>query len=219
MATRPVRSVFNIFSPSVKFSFLCSPLAGDKHSYLPLMDSLTGYYFLECYFHWIYALGRVIFTPNNPSCITLELLLFLSTQPLLHFLLAKVRITSEKNTHLLFELSYFQLISSKNMHYFWKLSSAFSISSNFPLVCKVRDIGIEMPPVWCVSPHNGSQSGWQSVWHSYQASSSAYIITSSTEMASLFNYPSCQLRWKNTASDKACPHSLISHRPFSHHQM
>lgn len=47
-----------------------------------------------------------------------------------------------------------------------------------------------------------------------------YKHSCSTEMASpCFNYPSCQLRWKDTAPDKARPHSLILHRPFSHHQM
>lgn len=65
-AVPPVGSVFNIFSPSVKFSLLCSPLAGDKHGYLRLMDSLTGYYFLECYFNWIHDLSGVIFTLITP---------------------------------------------------------------------------------------------------------------------------------------------------------
>lgn len=47
-----------------------------------------------------------------------------------------------------------------------------------------------------------------------------YKHSCSTEMASpCFNYPSYQLRWKDTAPDKARPHSLILHRPFSHHQM
>lgn len=67
----PVRSVFNIFSPSVKFSLICSPLAGDKHGYLRLMDSLTGYYFLECYFTWIYDLSGVIFILITPFHLAL----------------------------------------------------------------------------------------------------------------------------------------------------
>lgn len=42
----------------------------------------------------------------------------------------------------------------------------------------------------------------------------------SAEMASpWFNYRSCQSKWKNTAPDKAQPHSLILHRPFSHLEM
>lgn len=34
-----------------------------------------------------------------------------------------------------------------------------------------------------------------------------------------FNYRSCQSRWKNTAPDKARPHSLNSHRLYSHPEM
>lgn len=42
-----------------------------------------------------------------------------------------------------------------------------------------------------------------------------YKHSCSTEMASpWFNYRSCQSGYKNTAPDKACPHSLILHRPF-----
>lgn len=42
-----------------------------------------------------------------------------------------------------------------------------------------------------------------------------YKHSCSTAMASpCINYPSCQLRWKDTAPDKARPHSLISHWPF-----
>lgn len=76
-----MRPVFNIFSPSVKFSLLCSPLAKDKHSYLRLMDSLTGYYFLS----WVLLQLNIWpqqnhLYPNNtlPACITLQLLIFLS---------------------------------------------------------------------------------------------------------------------------------------------
>lgn len=108
--TRPVRSVFNIFSPSVKFSFLCSRLAGDKHSYLRLMDSLTGYYFLECYFHWIYDLSRVIFTLITP--FHLALLQSYSSFSLLNptfasFFSQQQWTCLRKNTHLLSELSHF----------------------------------------------------------------------------------------------------------------
>lgn len=47
-----------------------------------------------------------------------------------------------------------------------------------------------------------------------------YKHSCSAEMASpWFNYRSCQSRWKNTAPDKSRPHSLISHRPFSHPEM
>lgn len=47
-----------------------------------------------------------------------------------------------------------------------------------------------------------------------------YKHSCSAEMASpWFNYRSCQSRWKNTAPDKARPHSLILHRSFSHPEM
>lgn len=59
----------------------------------------------------------------------------------------------------------------------------------------------------------GKQQSWVGSLNKYKHSFS-------TEIASpWFNYRSCQSRWKNMAPDKARPHSLISHGPFSHPEM
>lgn len=88
----------------------------------------------------------------------------------------------------------------------------------YPLFCRVSHCH------WNSSSLMLLFTQWQPEWTTFLQSEvvSAYQYkhSCSAEMASpCFNYPSYQLRWKDTAPDKARPHSLILHRPFSHHQM
>lgn len=67
MAALPERTV-HCFHLS---NFHSVALLWHKHSYLPLMDTLTGYYFLECYFNLLSDLRGVIFTLITASHLTL----------------------------------------------------------------------------------------------------------------------------------------------------
>lgn len=89
-----------------------------------------------------------------------------------------------------------------------------------------------MYPLFCrVSHCHCNNSSLRLVSTQWQPGCTAFLLSivvsvyqnkhsCSAEMAtSCFNYPSRQLRWKDTAPDKARPHSFILQRLFSHRQM
>lgn len=199
------------------------------------MDSPTGYYFPECYLKPAIGPQWSHLYPNSPPPATHYVAEspFFSCSTLASFFSLQRSVVKRKKTYLLPELGNFQFSCEFQTEKYLLAAEKSSIFvlreiKQFPPLYQVKYIVVQKAPEKCCVGHllkavcllrtmTATLYGRQ---QSRVVSVNKYKHSCSAEMASpWFNYRSCQSRWKNTAPDKARPHSLISHRPFSHPEM